>query len=107
MTMKLSLRGSLRKSCNVIQIAIMTRTLLKKGLTDFGSFVRKWNTRSGKSHQIVGKRAIALKLLFESTPEVCLQKILDHVGNVGWSAAVWSDDNLSTKKFYPRFQFPS
>jgi hypothetical protein len=29
------------------------------------------------------------------------------VGNVGWENACWSDDNLSSKKLYPQFQFPA
>ena len=33
--------------------------------------------------------------------------ILAHVGDIGWSDCFWSDDNLSSKKIYPNFQFPS
>jgi hypothetical protein len=36
-----------------------------------------------------------------------LASILVHVGNVGWDASCWTDDNLSSKKLYPGFQFPS
>ena len=34
-----------------------------------------------------------------------LHGILKHVNAVGWENACWSDDNLSTKKLYPGFQF--
>ena len=34
-----------------------------------------------------------------------MDAILAHVGNLSWDAAVWSDDNLATKKLYPKFQF--
>ena len=36
-----------------------------------------------------------------------LAQILAHVGNVGWDSSCWSDDNLSSKKLYPSFSFPS
>lgn len=67
--MKLSLQGSLRKPCNVIQIAQMIRKLLKEGGADYAGFVRKWNTQTVQSQQIKGRRATSLKLLFESTPQ--------------------------------------
>lgn len=67
--MKFSLKGSLRKACNVIQIAQMIRRLLKEGGTDFQSFVRKWNTRTVQSQQIKGRKATSLRLLFEAAPQ--------------------------------------
>ena len=36
-----------------------------------------------------------------------LDEILGHVAKHGWDGSVWSDDNLSSKKLYPKFQFPS
>lgn len=71
--MKLSLKGSLRKAANVIQVAQMVRRLIKEGGTDYASFVRKWNMQTVSSHQIKGRKAVTLKLLFESAPEAgCL-----------------------------------
>ena len=70
--MKLSLRGSLRKPCNVIQIAEMIRKLIRDGGSDYQGFVRKWNTQTVTSHQIKGRKSVTLKLLFESTPQDCL-----------------------------------
>jgi hypothetical protein len=67
--MKQSSRGSLRKQTNVIEVCFMVKGLLAFGLNDFTSFVRRWNSMSARSHHIVGKRAMALKLLFESAPE--------------------------------------
>jgi hypothetical protein len=68
-TMKLSARGSIRKAVNVIQLAIMIQNLFAFGLTDFGLFIRKWNQSSARNFQILGKRALSLKLLFEYTPK--------------------------------------
>ena len=105
--MKISSRGSIRKMTNVIQTTVLIQNLFKYGLTDFGVFVRKWNQQSGRSHQIVGKRALSLKLLFEHAPLHVLADIVRHVGTVGWQESCWSDDNLASKKIYPKFQFPS
>ena len=39
--------------------------------------------------------------------QVVLDDILDHVQTLGWDNSVWHDDNLSTKKLYPKHQFPA
>ena len=39
--------------------------------------------------------------------EEVLASILAHVGSLGWDASCWTDDNLSSKKIYPGYQFPS
>lgn len=70
--MRLSCAGSLRKAVNVIQMAVMIINLFRYGLSDFGIFIRKWNQQSAKQFQISGKRAMALRLLFESAPQATL-----------------------------------
>ena len=67
--MKVSSRGSLRKMTNVIEIVFMIKGLCNFGLDDFASFLRRWNQMSARSHQIVGKRAVAIKLLFDTAPK--------------------------------------
>ena len=49
--LKLSLRGSLRKAANVVQMAAMIRKLLAEGQTDFNSFLRRWNQQTVAAHQ--------------------------------------------------------
>ena len=66
--MKLSSRGSLRRMTNVIQMVMMIKNLYSYGMTDFSLFIRKWNLLSVKAHQIIGRRAVTLKLLFECAP---------------------------------------
>ena len=66
--MKLSLRGSLRKAANIVQVATMIRKLLAEGHTDFNSFLRRWNQQTVTQHQIRGRKLVSLKLLFEQTP---------------------------------------
>ena len=67
--MKLSARGSIRKKTNIIQTVVIVKNLYQHGLSDFGLFVRKWNAMSATMDHIAGKRAMALKLLFESAPQ--------------------------------------
>ena len=33
--------------------------------------------------------------------------ILEHVSAMGWDMCCWSDDALSSKKIYPKYQFPA
>ena len=61
---------------------------------------------SSKQFQIVGKRAVALKQLMEVAPKKALDSILAHVGGMGWHQRVWSEDVLSNKKIFPKFNFP-
>eukprot|EP00959_Pyramimonas_sp_CCMP1952_P454731 9470390-Pyramimonas_sp.AAC.1 len=66
-----------------------------------------WNAMTTKQHQLVGKRAVALKLLFEVAPRAGLESILEHVGSMGWGSCVWTEDVLASKKNYPNHQFAS
>ena len=104
-SMKISARGSIRKKTNIVQTVVMVRKLYQHGLTDFTVFVRRWNAMAASTDQIKGRKAAALKLLFED-PEA-LQLILAHVSKMGWDNACWSEENLSSKKIYPHFQFPA
>ena len=36
-----------------------------------------------------------------------LSLILEHVSVMGWDACCWSDDALSSKNIYPKYQFPA
>ena len=107
MNMKLSVRGSIRTANNIIQTVILVQNLTKHGLTDISIFTRKWNVISGRANQIVGKRAMSLKLLFNDCPVAVLIAILEHVETLTWEQACWSDDNLCNKKLFPNFQFPT
>ena len=67
--MKLSACGSIRKKTNIIQTVVIVKNLGQHGLSELTVFVRKWNATSAKMDHIVRKRAMALKLLFESAPQ--------------------------------------
>jgi hypothetical protein len=75
LNMKLPVRGSIRKANNIIQTVLMIQNINKYGAIDIGAFVRRWNSQTGKSTQIIGKKAISLKLIFEATPPGPLQLI--------------------------------
>ena len=67
--MKISRQSSVRKATNTIQMVFMVKKLVGFGLTDHGSFTKRWNSMSSRQFQIVGKRAVSMKLLFEETPQ--------------------------------------
>ena len=67
--MKLSARGSIRKKINLIQTEMMISKLQVLGLQDFTVFVKKWNAMSVRADQIIGRRAVAMKLLLETAPK--------------------------------------
>ena len=62
---------------------------------------------SSKQFQITGKRAVALKQLLEVAPKKALDSILAHVGSMGWQQCAWSEEVLSNKKLYPKFNYPT
>ena len=66
---KLSARGSLRRPNNTIQMVMMIKKLnTVGGLADAATFIRRWNSMTSRCFQVLGRRAMALKLLFECTP---------------------------------------
>lgn len=36
-----------------------------------------------------------------------MEAILEHMSALGWDSCAWTDDNLSSKKLYPKFSFPA
>jgi hypothetical protein len=105
--MMISCRGSIRKAPNIVTIAKMTRTLKAFGDEDYASFLKTWNARAPKAHQVTGSKAVGLKLILECAPNEVLDMILHHVGNQGWKDCAFSEDCLGTKKIYPGYQFPA
>ena len=93
----------MRRSNNIIEICVMINEL---GSLDVGLFRRTWNKQSAREHHIIGRKASALKNIFDLGPEI-VDSIIGHVNLLGWQDAVWSDDNLAGKKIYPKHQFPS
>ena len=67
--MKLSARGSIRKKTNLIQIVMMVSKLQTFGMSDFIVFVKKWNGMAVRSDQLIGRRAVAMKLLLDQSPQ--------------------------------------
>ena len=56
LNMKISVRGSIRKANNVIQIVMMLKNLQQHGWNDTSKFIKTWNLKSGKAHTIVDKK---------------------------------------------------
>ena len=88
--------GSVRQACNVADMASMIMQLKEYGAGEYGTFVRKWSSQNARSSQILGRKANALKYLFESTPCETLLAILGHIGKLRYNGSAWSDDNLAS-----------
>ena len=54
--------------------------------------------------QVIGQRAVSLKLLLNDAQAAVRTVILDSVSRFGWANSMWSDDNLAPKKIYPGHQ---
>ena len=50
-------------------------------------------------------RILLNRVMMRPHGQEVLAGILKHVNTQGWEQCCWSDDNLSTKKLYPGFQF--
>ena len=61
--MAISCKGSIRKAPNIITISKISLTLKGLGDGDHGSFIKTWNERAPKKHQVVGQKAVGLKLV--------------------------------------------
>ena len=88
----------------MISITYMCFALLDLGDNDYASFIRYWNDMAAKSHQVVGNRAVAVKLLLETCPRDCANIILNDASDRGWDGCAFSEANLCSKKVYPGFQ---
>ncbi len=102
---KLSCRGAIRRAPNVITFASMMFKIYKGGNQQYAEFVKEWNRTSARTHQLIGSRAVTLKLLLESAPTSVIEHLVNHVAKFTWDRCAFSDDALSSKRIYPHFQF--
>lgn len=102
-----SAAGSIRRGPNTMGMVVMIHNLSKHGMADYAEFTRKWNRRAGQLHQVGGKRATCLKLMYESAPMDAVEVIVAHVGKMPDGQSAWTDDNMSSKRLFPGFGFAS
>jgi hypothetical protein len=101
-----SAAGSIRRAPNTISIIMIIFNLLQAGaLQDYSEFVRRWNRKSGSASAIQGKRATALKFLFELAPREAVIIMYNHIGKMSQGSSAWSDDNIASKKLFPGHSF--
>ena len=103
--MKISTRGSIRKGPNLFTIVGIINNLSTVGYTDYPAFMKSWNAQSGKSFEVKGQKAVSLKLILEMMPTSVLEMIMRHISKLGFVNSCISDDNMSSKKTYPGYQF--
>ena len=97
----ISYRSSIRRAPSVIMWVQVLRKLVKKGLTTWAQLIKEWNGQCSKSNQIVGQKAVAVKLMIELLPESWFELVVAHVSWHGWHHGAYSDDSLGSKKLVP------
>ena len=98
--MKLSSRGAIRRPPNVISVVVMCQNLAKLGDSDAAGFIREWNSQAAKHVQILGGKAVALRLLLEQCSASVLDTILTHVSSHGWDSCCWSEESTTNSNNY-------
>lgn len=79
MNLQISVQSSVRKAPNVLtHLTVVMNLTTRHALLSYAEFVKKWNLGTVKSHAILGKKALVLKLLMELAPRYVLQCIIGH-----------------------------
>ncbi|CAK9055719.1 unnamed protein product [Durusdinium trenchii] len=69
--------------------------------------VRDNNRQASKTGQLLGMKAQAVRNIMEHFDREARKLLIDYTVNVGHENTPWTDDNLSSKKCLPGFQFKS
>lgn len=103
---KLAGRGSIRKPPNLVDWVHSLRQLEKRaGDRDTQSIIKTWNGQCTQALQIVGRKAQALKNLWENFPEKALDILTDMVSTFGWEESGWTEEGLASKRILPGYVF--
>ncbi len=96
---KLSQRGAIRRSNNVVTWAGVVCQLRESGLTDASVLIKRWNQMSGmaKENQLVGQKRTALLNLLALDTKI-LTKLLSLVGECGWDHCPFTEDFFAGNK---------
>jgi len=99
-------RGSIRKPPNLVDWVHSLRQLERRaGDKDAQSIIKTWNGQCTQALQIVGRKAQALKNLFEHFPEKALDVLTEMVSTFGWEESGWTEDGLASKRILPGYVF--
>ena len=98
LTFKLSVRGSIRQAPSVITWITTLSNMKQWGPMDPQTAIKDWNAEAPPSGKLVGAKATAVQLLLDKMPEATLKMIIDHVSVHTWSASLFSDECLASKK---------
>ena len=99
-------RSAIRKPPNLVDWVHSLRQLEKRaGDKDTQSIIRTWNGQCTSALQIVGRKAMALKNLWEHMPEKALDLLTEMVSVSGWDESGWTEDGLASKRILPGYIF--
>ena len=100
----ISCRGALRRAPDLVTVTYMCIDQIDSGDPNYADFIKLLNTKATKQHQITGTKATSVKFLIEHLRRDDLNLILDEVSTMGWKGSLFSEDNMSSRKWYPGFQ---
>ena len=98
----LSSRGSIRKPPNTLTWVSTLKNLRDQaGFSDFDGLAKEFNKGVGSKLQLVGQKAMTVRLIVNAYPEPVVDLLVDHVGETGWEKACVNEDILGSKKMIP------
>lgn len=97
----ISHRSAIRRAPSVVTWVQVLQKLKVAGSGTWTQVVKEWNSKAAKTNQLTGQKAVAVKLLMDSTPSEVFAKISEHTSKWGWAASAFSDECLAQRKAMP------
>ena len=98
---RLSARGSIRRSHDVITWMVKLQILKSSSGLDPASVLRRWNDSATKESQVLGSKRSCCLMLLDKAPEAAVQELINHVSEVGPENTCFLDDAFANKKLMP------
>jgi hypothetical protein len=75
------------------------------GDRDPSVIIKGWNTVCSSTMQLVGRKSVAVRFLFEKMSSATLNLLLGVVSEYGWDDCPFNEETLSSKRIYPGHTF--
>ena len=98
---RVSTRGAIRQAPSVITWCLVLQNLRAWGCSDPSQLIIEHNNQVGRSSQLIGGKAYAVRMILNQMPHSVLSLVMEHVGALGWQNSVFTDDCFANKRVYP------
>ena len=98
---RVSTRGAIRQAPSVITWCLVLQNLRAWGCSDPSQLIIEHNNQVGRSSQLIGGKAHAVRMILNQMPHSVLSLVMEHVGTLGWQNSVFTDDCFANKRVYP------